>query len=302
MNIAIFGAGSLGSLIGGLLAGPHDVTLVGRAEHMRAVATDGLKITGAINRRPPVAATTDWSGTADVDLCIVTVKAYDTAEAVAAIAENPPPLVLSLQNGFGPVSTLESGLPRGPTVLAGVTTFGAMLVEPGVVRCTGEGTVHVGDANGGPSAPATDVGHAFTSAHIRCTATDDMPERRWQKLAVNAGINPVTALARVKNGALLDNPLRPIAITAAREVGTIAHDHGVTMSTDPGEALIQVARQTRENESSMARDIRRNRRTEIDAITGAVLDRASTSDAPVNQILYGLIAGFEIGAGIRSSD
>lgn len=299
MHVAVLGAGSLGSLLGGLLARRHDVTLVGREEHMKAVASGGLRITGDLERTPPVAATTDWGATDDVDLCLVTVKAYDTAEAAAELAEQPPPIALTLQNGFGPVGELERALPPSTTVLAGVTTYGALLTEPGVVRCTGRGDAVVGAPEGGPSAPATDVATAFRTADIACDAVEDMPHRRWEKLAINAGINPVTALAQVSNGAVVKDPLRPIAVTAAREVGTVAEENGIELRRDPGEALVEVARTTSENQSSMARDVANGRRTEIDAITGAVLDRIRSSPAPVNQVLYGLMVGYEQGAGWR---
>lgn len=295
MRIGVFGAGSLGSLLGGLLARRHEVTLVGRDEHMRAVATEGLKIVGEIERTAPVAATTDWSGAGDIEVALVTVKSYDTDAAAEALSKHVPPIVLSIQNGLGSVNRLSSSLPARSTVLAGVTTYGAVLIEPGVVRCTGRGEVLIGDPDGGPSAPATEVASAFRLADVNGSAADDMPRRRWEKLAINAGINPVTALAQVSNGAVLEDPLRPIAITAAREVATVAASNGISLDRDTGEALVEIARQTRDNESSMARDMRRGRRTEIDAISGSVLDRAQSGEAPVNRVLYGLVAGYERG-------
>lgn len=299
MDVAVFGAGSLGSLLGGLLARQGEVTLVGRQAHMRAVAADGLRITGEYDRRPAVAATTDWGAVGAVDLALVTVKAYDTDAAAAALSEDPPSIVLTLQNGLGPAETLESRLPPATTVLAGVTTMGARLSDAGVVRCTGRGRVDIGRPSGGPSAPAEQVATAFRAADISCEAVQDLPRRRWEKLAVNAGINPVTALAQVHNGAVTAEPLRPITVTAAREVGDVARENGIDLPEDMRDIVLEVARGTGENESSMARDVRRGRRTEIDAITGSVLERADETPSPVNQVLYGLIAGYEIGADLR---
>jgi len=85
VRILVFGAGSLGSLVGGLLARAHEVTLVGRDPHVSAVRTGGLELTGevSVTVRPRAAtAVPDDS----FDLALVTTKAYDTPAAV----DSPP--------------------------------------------------------------------------------------------------------------------------------------------------------------------------------------------------------------------
>lgn len=302
MHVAVMGAGSLGSLVGGLLADQHRVTLVGRAAHMRAVAADGLEITGLVERRVHPAATTDWGAVDDADLALITVKSYDTQGVARSIGTAPPPVVVTLQNGLGIVERLRDTLPPQCNVLAGTVTYGARLESPGEVRCTGLGDIALGDPGGGRDSAAERIAAGFTAAGIECEAAIDMPRRRWEKLAINAAINPVTALARVRNGAIREQPLRPIALAAAREVGSVATTRGIDV--DPAtatEAVLDVAARTRENESSMARDVRRGRRTEVDAITGAVIERAVDEAIPVNRVLYGLVVGYEVGAGRRES-
>lgn len=302
MHVAVMGAGSLGSLVGGLLAEQHRVTLVGRDAHMRAVAADGLEITGLVERTVHPAATTDWAAVDDVDVALVTVKTYDTEAAARAIAEASPPVVVTLQNGLGAVEVLRDVLPPQRKVLAGTVTYGARLESPGEVRCTGVGEIALGDPGGGRDSAAERLAAGFAAAGIECEAAIDMPRRRWEKLAINAAINPVTALARVRNGAIREHPLRPIALAAAREVGNVATTRGIDLNPDAAsEAVLDVAARTRENESSMARDVRRGRRTEVDAITGAVIERAADDAVPVNRVLYGLVVGYEVGAGRRES-
>jgi 2-dehydropantoate 2-reductase len=292
VHVVVFGAGSLGSLVGGLLARTQEVTLVGRGEHVRAVRADGLRVTGAVDLTVCPGARTDPPASAD--LVLVTVKAFDTAGAAAALGGmDDAGAVLSLQNGMGNEETLTAALPW--PVLAGTTDFGAERTGPGVVRCNGVGGVVLGPPEGGESPAADRAGEAFREAGIDTTVAADMPRRLWTKLAVNAGINPVTALARVDNGAVLEEPLAGIARGAARETASAAAAAGVDL--DPAEAVAAmegVARDTAENVSSMRQDVEAGRPTEVDAINGYVVERAA-EPVPVNRTLAALVAGWETG-------
>ncbi|MCU4716652.1 ketopantoate reductase family protein [Halapricum hydrolyticum] len=295
MQVVVFGAGSLGSLIGGLLADEHDVTLVGREPHVGAVRERGLEITGEIETttRPDAATTVPGSA----ELAIVTVKSYDTAEAARALWAADPDVVLSLQNGLGNEETLAGTL--NGTVLAGTCTYGARLVEPGVVECTGVGTVTLGSRSGGRSDAAERTGSAFERGGIDTTVATDMPRRLWEKLAINAGINAITALARVENGALRDGPASEIAARAAREVARVARASGIDLADERAvSALEGVVETTAPNRSSMYQDLVAERRTEIDAINGAVIERASVP-VPVNETLTGLVRAWERERNVR---
>jgi 2-dehydropantoate 2-reductase len=295
MDIVVFGAGSLGSLMGGLLARAHDVTLVGREPHVGAVAESGLHISGAVETTVrPTAATT---APAAADLALVTVKAADTEAAATALAGMDLDAVLSLQNGMGNEETLSGRLDC--PVLAGTCTYGARLDGPGEVACTGVGEVVLGPCEGGQSASADRVGAAFDAAGIETTVASDMPRRLWEKLAVNAGINATTALARVENGALVDGPAGETAVAAAREVAHVAQDEGVTLAeADAAAAVMDVAEATAANTSSMHQDVLANRQTEIDAINGYVVDVAEVP-VPVNETLTALIRTWETEHGSR---
>ncbi len=290
MHVVVFGAGSLGSLVGGLLARTHQVTLVGREEHVRAVRADGLRVTGGVDLTVHPEARTDPPASAD--LVLVTVKAFDTPDAAAALAAmDDAGAVLSLQNGMGNEETLAATLPC--PVLAGTTDFGARRTGPGAVRCNGVGGVTLGPPAGGMSPVARRVGECFRSAGVDTTVADDMPRRLWTKLAVNAGINPTTALARVDNGAVLTEPLAGTARAAARETARVAAAAGVDL--DPGAAVAAmegVARDTAGNVSSMRQDVEAGRRTEVGAINGYVLERA-TEPVPVNRTLAALLSDRE---------
>lgn len=295
MDIVVFGAGSLGSLLGGLLAREHPVTLVGREPHVGAVRASGLRIDGAIEARVAPDARTTVPDRAD--LAVVTVKAYDTQAAADALADCDCEGVLSVQNGMGNEATLADRL--AAPVLAGTATYGAIQDEPGRVQCTGRGEVVLGPPAGGPSPLADRVGVAFDAAGIETTVATDMPRRMWEKLAVNAGINAATALARVPNGALADGPGATVARRAARETARTARRAGVDLADDAALAALEgVVAATADNESSMHRDVARDRRTEVDAINGYVADRGS--ETPVNDTLAALLRTWERERGLRN--
>ena len=290
MEIVVLGAGSLGSLVGGLCAREHRVTLVGRDPHIGAVRDSGLHVGGAFDFTVHPAARTDPPPTAD--LALVTVKAFDTEAAARDLADCDLDAVCSLQNGLGNEEVLAAHLDG---VLAGTCTYGARLVEPGRVECTGIGEIALGAPDGGDSAHAGRVGRALQAAGIETAVADDMPRRRWEKLAINAGINPTTALARVPNGALNNGPLAGIAREAARETARVAREQGVDLGDEAAVAALDgVVEATAANTSSMLQDVAAGRRTEIDAINGAVLDRAGRP-VPMNRALAGLVRAWEAG-------
>ena len=302
MEIVVFGAGSLGSLVGGLLARGHDVTLVAREAHARAVRESGLRLEGAVDDGPShvsPAATTDGTGL-EADLAVVTVKSFDTAAAADALATGSIEAVLSLQNGMGNEATLATRL-EAP-VLAGTATYGAILQEPGVVECTGPGEIVLGPRDGGSSARAERVGEAFAAVGLETTVADDMPRRLWKKLAVNTGINPITALTATENGAVLEEPATDLAREATRETARVARACDVSLSNREALAAMEtVAQATAANTSSMAQDIAAQRRTEIDAINGYVVERAAENglEVPTNRTLMALIRTWEQGRGRR---
>jgi 2-dehydropantoate 2-reductase len=121
----------------------------------------------------------------------------------------------------------------------------------------------------------------------------DLDRLLWRKLAINAGINPLTALLELPNGALIENePARALMHTAAREAAQVAAARGVDFgSEDSGELVEQVARRTATNLSSMLQDIRRAAPTEIDAICGAIVRQGEKVGVavPINWTLWKLI-------------
>ncbi|MFB6298248.1 MAG: ketopantoate reductase family protein [Salinirussus sp.] len=299
MEVVVLGAGSLGSLVGALLARTHDVTLVGRDPHVAAVSERGLTVHGIETFEVAPSATTN---VADISggLAVVAVKSFDTDAAGQDLATGSFDAVLSLQNGMGNEDTLASHLDS--PVLAGTTTLGARLVEPGAVEWTGAGEVVLGPWTADVDC-ARSAGDTLRAAGIRTRVESGpaMRDRLWQKLAVNAAINPTTALAGIENGAVFAGPTAEIAGEAARETARVARVQGVDLADERAvRRAREVATTTASNRSSMYQDVLAGRRTEIDAISGHVVSRSdSDTSVPVTRTLTALLRGWEFGRDLR---
>lgn len=275
-RIAIVGPGALGCLYGGLLAlAGHDVRMLGRRqEQVDALNQHGLMLErdGEL-RRATVTAGTDPSALGPVDLAIVLVKATDTAEAARALPAllAPDAPALSLQNGLGNVEALTEVL-GAQRVLGGVSAQGATTLGVGHVRHAGFGPTSLAEAAGGLSARAEQIAGLIDRAHMPTRAYPDPAPLIWGKLIANAAINPLGALLRCQNGDTYERPSsRRLFYELAQEAGAVALALKVELPfSDPVEHARGVAQATRANRNSMLQDIESGRRTEIDAINGAV--------------------------------
>ena len=144
----------------------------------------------------------------------------------------------------------------------------------------------------------------FRHAGLECQPREDIEAVLWEKLVINVGINPLTALLRVPNGALLQLPEAwEVAVAAAREAQAVARAAGLSLSGDPAARLRQVCTDTAANHSSMLQDILAGRPTEIEALNAQVATRgrALGLPTPVNDLLTLLLraaaqsAPFQVG-------
>jgi len=295
--VVVQGAGSLGSLVAGLLADAGEaVTLLGHPrEHLDSVATDGLVVEhpGGTETTTQPETATDPSVVGDADLAVVCVKSYDTETAARELAGHlaSGTDVLTLQNGLGNAETLAEHVPP-ESVLAGTTTHGAVLESPGVVRHAGEGETTVGRYFAPTDQFVRTVAETLSDAGLEATATDDPERAVWTKVLVNAGINAATALARVPNGALVEAEAgERLLADAVAEGERVAEAAGVDVPEDVLEQTREVARRTATNHSSMRQDVERGSRTEVEALHGALAAQADEHDveAPVLQTLADLV-------------
>lgn len=244
-----------------------------------------------------VAAHADPARLENADLVLLCVKAYDTKKAAETLAANlaPGAKVLSLQNGAGNVEALVAKL-GAERVLGGTTAQGANLRAPGHVIHAGAGDTAIGEPGGGTEA-ARDAAELLTRAGVETRTAKDLDALVWSKLAVNAAINPLTALLGVNNGALAElEQTRELMKRVTGEVLAVCAAKGTALLfPDPWEKAMEVARATAPNVSSMLSDIRNGRRTEIGHINGAIAREGDVLgvDAPVNRTLAALVEARE---------
>ncbi|MDD1770569.1 MAG: 2-dehydropantoate 2-reductase [Methanomassiliicoccales archaeon] len=274
MRIVVFGAGALGSVVGGLLTRRHQVTLIGREAHMRATEESGLSIGGVVEGvfLPNVA--TELDGSMEADAVIVTVKARDLETALASVRpllDKGTQLVV-MQNGL---SLLRTVAKRPEGTLIGVTSLGAMYASPGKVVYAGEGDTYFGSLKGGEEA-AKEIAETFSSVGLDSFVSKDIVRDVWMKAVVNASANPLTAVARCRNAELLKNEhLALLWRDLCLEAAAVARGCGIDIQ--PEEALDRtegILRKTAANKSSMLQDVERGKRTEIEEITGEIVKSA----------------------------
>lgn len=300
MNIAVIGAGAMGSLFAALLTeGGHAVSLYeARPDIIAAIDRDGILIErDGVTRSVRVAVRSNTAVIPGAELVIVFVKAYQTAAAVAVVAQAlaDKGCALTLQNGMGNAELLAARL--GPErVLAGTTAHGATLLAPGRIRHAGIGATTIGPWQVPAVGMAQEIAALFTAAGIATSVATEVGAVLWEKLLINAGINAVTALTGIRNGKVVDlEPARRVSTTAVLEGIAVARAAGVTVRADLPTLMFRVALQTAGNRSSMGQDIDRHRPTEIAAINGYLvrLAREHGIDTPVNRTLVDLVATIE---------
>ena len=231
-------------------------------------------------------------------LVVVCVRAYQTAEAARGLAAASvrPRAVLTLQNGLGNAEALAQAFPES-VVLAGTTTHGVTWVPPATVRHAGAGDTVIGPWLRDPLALALarNAARWLSCAGLPTSVATDPRPSLWLKVAVNAAINPPTAIHGIENGALLDGGrLEGDLRSAAREVAAVASAEGVALDAKACEdAALAVARRTARNRSSMLQARLAGRPLETDAITGEVVRRGRLHrvPTPVNQAHLAALLG-----------
>jgi len=285
----------MGSFFGGVLSRRNHVTLVCRKEHADAIRRAGLRITGKTSLVARPDTTTSVSGVRNADLVLVSTKAYDTEAAARTLRKFAKKSTwVTLQNGPDNASILAKAAKQ---VVAGVTSHGVTFLRPGEIRHAGIGETVIGRFSGVTSDDLVRIQDLFDEAGIRTRIAADIRRDLWLKAVVNAGINPVAALTRLRNGYLASMPMLAAAVSALTgEAAAVARAEGFEISDrEASELAIKIARRTRDNLASMLQDVERARRTEIDAITGAILRAAERHRVPVplNALMYGMIRGLE---------
>ncbi|HDM09490.1 MAG TPA: 2-dehydropantoate 2-reductase [Desulfobacteraceae bacterium] len=299
MKIACIGPGAMGCLFAASLkrAGNDVILMDYKEDRARFLNANGIHVegvTGSFHEMVPVEIHPDLR---DADLVLVCVKAMKTEEVAHVLAQGigEETIVASLQNGVGNMETL-SRLLGEPRVLGGTTSEGATLLAPGHVRHAGRGQTFIGAATEEhPALP--NVSSMLERAGFYTEVSRNIQGLIWGKLLVNVGINALTAITHLRNGALPElEETRRLMTLAVGEAAQIAKAKGIALPyDDPIGRVIEVCGATSGNVASMLQDVLNKRPTEIDFINGAISREARQLGipTPVNDTLASLVKAIE---------
>lgn len=305
MSLLVFGAGAVGSVVGGLLSlAGEDVALLGRQAPMEAIRKRGLRIEGIWGEHlaRPRAATHDFQALRGgrYEAILLTVRACDTAAALDTLERlaEPETLIVSLQNGLGNCETLAQRF-GSERVVGGRVIFGAMTPAPGIVRVT----VYAEEVLLGAYDRRShldridDLAARMSRAGVPTLRVDDVLAYLWAKTLYNGALNPLSALlgwtygqlgAHAETRAVMDEVIDEIYLVAAAEGVALPQS---TAAAYRAHFYGHQVPATAAHRSSMLQAVERGARTEIDALNGYIAARAAAHgiDTPANRLLTRLI-------------
>jgi len=225
IKVSIFGAGSIGCYLGGLLLNAgQNVSFIGRAKFRTALTENGLVLSHF--ERPTVILNPDIinyslqpASISDAGVILITVKSQDTETAATSILKfgKPDALVISFQNGVNNVDVLRKILPNHK-VLGGVVPFNVTSMSPGHFHCGTDGNLSI--EAGDPK--SLYLSHAFSKSGQGVDIYDDILAVQWGKLLVNLN-NALNALTggTLKAGLLQRDYRRALAETIKEALNII---------------------------------------------------------------------------------
>ena len=297
MKVLILGAGAMGCLYGAAFhrAGCAVAFVDVNQAHIDAINAKGLELeTRAGVEHLPIPARLPGEVSEPVDLVVVFTKTFHTDSALDGIkaAIGPQTWLLSLQNGLGNDKRLADHAAED-RIMVGSSAMPSDLVGPGKVRSHGEGGSKLYPAFGGDPAFAGEVCELLTRGGLPATLEPDIHGAIWSKAIFNATMNPLCALTRRTPGFLGAHEESRALIRALVEEGVaVATASGIAIPAQPIHDLTQVSVTDHANhEASMLQDVKAGRRTEVDAINGAIVEagRAAGVDAPIMETLWRLV-------------
>lgn len=304
----VFGTGAIGSVLGGFLHKiGRDVTLAGRGAHFRAVQQEGLGIRGIWGEhlvpKEEIRTLPDPKSEAGrFSTILLAVKSKDTLDAAreAAPLLSEDGIMVSIQNGLGNWETIARFVGEGRTVGARVI-FGAEIPRSGLAKVT----VNADDVLlGEPFCPVNrqllqslEEDLRLSGIPARVVTREEIWSALWGKVLYNCSLNPLGAILEVPYGRLGENEeTRMIIRGVIEEIFQVCRALDVTLPHKDAEEYYHFLLEkqlppTSDHRASMLQDILAGRRTEIEALNGAIsrLGRESGISTPCNDLLSHLI-------------
>lgn len=305
MRVGVLGLGATGGLFATHLAQHNEVHVIARGSRGAHALTSGLQVTGHAELSavvPPeqvhlLDAPDAVPPSLGLDALLLCVKAHQVEPLVPMLEDllSPTGVVVYLGNGLGVVERLARAVPGH--VAAASSTHGAMQGEGCTSIWTGAGEVAMAAWPGGASEQAVEaVATCIEGAGLAVKRVTDARQQLWTKALLNIAINPLCALAGVRNGEMLQSSLFDAGVGLLLEAEQVGRRDGVNLpDIDVLVGLmVDVLDATSENRCSMLEDVRAGRPTEIDALNGFIVNLAehqglmATQNAQVTALIHAL--------------
>ncbi len=286
MKITVLGAGAMGSLFSGYLSRKNDVTVVDVSETVvKAIKAAGVRIKekdGNVACLKPTAVT-DASSCGIQDLIIVFVKSMFTIQALENNCNliGKDTYIMTLQNGAGHESKLLKFADR-KHVIIGSTQHNSSVIEPGFVYHGGSGVSSIGLLDGNSNV-LKGIADNFTACGLECHTEDNVQKQIWKKMFTNTAASSLTALFQVPLGFIhTDTNANWLMRQLCREAVTVANSLGLGFDLEEvTEDVDKVCANAPDGYTSIYADIRDGRRSEVDTISGSVVEAAHDQKIPV---------------------
>jgi 2-dehydropantoate 2-reductase len=308
MRICIIGAGAIGGYLGARLAlAGETVTLIARGANLEAIRRDGLRLISGTTEEVarPAMATDDFRAAGPQDVVVAAVKAHQLADIALTLPAlyDAQTIVVPAQNGIpwwyfqkhgGPYEgrRIKAVDPTGvlaeqiavERIVGCVVYPAAELVAPGVVRHIEGNRFTLGELNGAKTERVQQLAQVLAQAGLKAPVRPRIRNEIWVKLWGNLAFNPISALTRATLAEIAGYPLTrqltQAMMAEAESVGTaLGVEFGVSI-----EQRIRGAAEVGEHKTSMLQDIEAGRRTEADALVGAVAELGRLVGVPVPHI------------------
>jgi 2-dehydropantoate 2-reductase len=273
-KLAIVGKGAIGGLIGFKChqLGYDYQHLIKTQQQPLFKVTDIAGVTHSFT--PNTSAITKPN---EFDILILPVKAYQVMSVLQQLKPfiQPNHIIMLLHNGMGTVEQVKENLPNNP-LIAATTSYGALKHDANTLLETGLGQTHLGWEGTVDSMLKQSIEPILSELLPPSTWHQDIGLALWKKLAINAVINPLTAIHNLKNGELVDIKYNSNISNICFEISKVmrALDYSIE-SNELVTNVQQVITATANNYSSMHQDIKFKRRTEIEFINGYVTSKAN---------------------------
>jgi 2-dehydropantoate 2-reductase len=278
MRIAAMAAGAVGGYFGARMAAAgHDVFFIARGAHRDAIEKKGLKIEsvhGDLNL-PNANVTDDPAKIGPVDIVLFAVKLWDTETAAAAARPllGPDSRLITFQNGVDSVGRLSAVL-GAERVVGGAAYIATTIASPGVIKHTSQfAKIAFGRADKKPDDRLKAFVDAGKAAKLDIALSDDIQRELWQKFIFLTAMAGSTASLRSPIGPIVADPeLRGFFHALMKEAFAVGKAKGVTL--DPTYVDDRMNFVTTKVEpgmkASMAHDLERGNRLELDWLAGKV--------------------------------